>query len=575
MGKKYLSIEEAARILGVDPKQLNRMREKGEIRAFADRGTWKFRQDDIEELSRTQLPDSNPEVPLGNYAHPGDLSSEVVLGGEDLSLGEQPTIIRRGSEGDPSGSDVPLRFDEDLSPASSGMEDDLHATHEPPSRSRPGSDSDVRLVLDDSLQLESDAPVAPLSTDSDSDVQLVGSDGAGPSAEESGIALLGRGSDSDVQLVGGAATRDERSSDSDVKLVTSGAGRKPQPPRDSEISDSDVALINRSQDDDDEILSLDVGGDDEGSFVLGGKDSGIFSGGPSDSGIALDLDAGDTRIGHNAGESGIALAGDSGIALEGESGIALDAGESGIALDFGDSGIALAGESGYLLGGESGIALDKPAGDPPGKKKSKDDDLSGTIPMMPAAGPDSDLLDTQMEVPLLAGDDSDFEFSSSALDEDSSTNVISLEGEDPADEYGATMVGKTSHVDEDLADSVFDEADDDVVYGDDEELEVADDLLGEDDELGDDVFGVEDDDFDDDLQTGQSHADFVAPIGRVSAPVEAEWGAGTFAGLSISTIAMCLTGWVMYDLVRTMWTGGDPTATSNALLDMFRGMFGT
>ena len=40
MAKKYLSIEEAAGQLGMTVEQLQRFREKGDIRGFADRGSW-------------------------------------------------------------------------------------------------------------------------------------------------------------------------------------------------------------------------------------------------------------------------------------------------------------------------------------------------------------------------------------------------------------------------------------------------------------------------------------------------------------------------------------------------------
>jgi excisionase family DNA binding protein len=60
--KKYLSLEEAAARLAVSKDQLIRMRESGDIRGFADRGTWKFRVEDVDELARTRQADSSPEV---------------------------------------------------------------------------------------------------------------------------------------------------------------------------------------------------------------------------------------------------------------------------------------------------------------------------------------------------------------------------------------------------------------------------------------------------------------------------------------------------------------------------------
>ena len=62
--KKYLTLEEAARQLSMAPDELVRLRERGEIRGFADRGTWKFRSEDVEEFSRSRDADSSPEVPI-------------------------------------------------------------------------------------------------------------------------------------------------------------------------------------------------------------------------------------------------------------------------------------------------------------------------------------------------------------------------------------------------------------------------------------------------------------------------------------------------------------------------------
>ncbi len=94
--KKYLSLEEAAQLIGVRPDEVMRLREKGDLRGFADRGTWKFKSDDVEEAKRRRQPDSNPDVPL-------------MTDDEDSALSEPPR--RRGSNSD---SDVRLVLDDDL-----------------------------------------------------------------------------------------------------------------------------------------------------------------------------------------------------------------------------------------------------------------------------------------------------------------------------------------------------------------------------------------------------------------------------------------------------------------------------
>ena len=532
MAKKYLTIEEAAEILGVEASDLTRLREKGEIRAFADRGNWKFRQDDVDELARKRQTDSDPDVPLfkssaaskpadddlgGTFVFedpvaPGSSDSSINLGEEepDEILGNQPTIVRKG-----------------------GFDDLL------------GSDSDVRLVFDDSLMPDNSDDVLSSLEHSDSDVRLIN---PGPSKDD--------GSDSDVKLVPGKAS---------VKT----------PPNKGPGSDSDVTLIGKKNRDDSITLDLD---ESDGSFVFGGESSGIALGGFSeegddDSGITLDL------------------GGDSGIALDaGDSGISLDPGGSGISLEPDDSSLVLSGDSGISLSGpsDSGIALEGLTG---GKKKGAAKkpaaDLSGTMPEMPMmSAPTDDLGNTQMEIPMLGGQDSEFEFTASPLDEDSNANFAMLgEDDSPKSSKGGARKGKKQDADEDLFDTsttVEFEADDDEFDStaeafDDDDMEVADDVIGEDDEIAEDVFGAADEDFDEELQSGHSSADFAVPSmggARASAPVQAEWGGATFGMLLVSSAVMLLTSFMMYDVVRTMWGNNEPNAGTEMILSSFRGMFG-
>ena len=85
--KKYLTLEEAARQLGMAPDELVRLRERGEIRGFADRGTWKFRSEDVEEFARSRDADSSPEVPIIDD-NPGRKSP--AAGDSGIRKGERP-----------------------------------------------------------------------------------------------------------------------------------------------------------------------------------------------------------------------------------------------------------------------------------------------------------------------------------------------------------------------------------------------------------------------------------------------------------------------------------------------------
>ena len=48
MAKKYITLEEAADRLGLSADELSAVREQGQIRGFADQGSWKFLETDIE-----------------------------------------------------------------------------------------------------------------------------------------------------------------------------------------------------------------------------------------------------------------------------------------------------------------------------------------------------------------------------------------------------------------------------------------------------------------------------------------------------------------------------------------------
>ncbi|WP_437230872.1 helix-turn-helix domain-containing protein [Planctomicrobium sp. SH661] len=514
MSKKYLSLDEAASMLGLAPEELVRLREKGEVRGFADRGTWKFKHEDIESLQRRRQADSNPEVPLMDLPAPSAKNRP--------DLGEQPTVIRK---------DRPIEHDDNLLAGDTGL-------------NRSDSDSDVRLVggpdldLDFDVEGDSDVKLVGLrgsipnnaGTDpeivikkpgSDSDVRLVRSD------SDSDVTLAGDNSDSDVQLVGGATElelslkdideggtdhdltqkkpQDLYKSDSDVKLV---AGDSPQ-------SIGDVTLM----DDDDDAIAIDFNPDrsrnasvlDDESGISLGRDSSLLLGesgislaGPSDSGIALEL---------NSDDDGLTLA------LDEDSGITLDAGESGISLEAADSGISLEPT-------ESGISL-------------ADDSHGGTVPMMDIFADDEDGGETQFEVPSLS-DDSDYD----------ATGVMDV-------------------VDGSASDAVFDldedqEAADGEYAEDDMDLEAS----GFEDEEDLDVFDADEGAF-----AASGAEGYAAPASGRMRAAETEWDTATFVGLSIGSLLLIVCGLVMIDLVKNTATAETPNPVSGQVIEILGGLY--
>ncbi|MEC9010560.1 MAG: helix-turn-helix domain-containing protein [Planctomycetota bacterium] len=447
MASKYLSIEETIELLGIPQEEITRLREAGDLRGFADRGTWKFRAEDVEEFSRSRQADSSDNVGLGDdelSLEDDDfesLGTASLLDEDDEVSAHQPTLIQQTTD------DEPLLSLDDT------------------------SDSDVRLVIDDSLE------PGDLS-ESDSDVRLVMDDEP----------LLAE-SDSEIQLVADAQPTDDMAgSDSDVKLVAT--------------DPLDATIIETPQD------SEDLGMTE----IAEGSDLSIDQN--SNSGISLEAVA------------------ESGISLEAadESGISLEPSGSGVELSemtLVDSGISLD------LDGESGISLDL-------------DDKTD---------------ETQLEVPALVEDGTDFEMAGADDDETGTdTSVLLFDDEEDADDYSATVVKKSDD------DDIFDEFGD---IGDDDDLDVVDDdIFGEDDELEDlDVFDADDDVFDD-----EEVDDYAVPVERIVAPVEQAWGVGTFLSLLTGTGLMIVCGMVLFELVKSIWSAEDPGFTGT-LIDSVGGMF--
>ena len=555
--KKYLSLEEAAALLKLKNDELIRFREKGEIRGFADRGTWKFKSDDVEEFRRRRQPDSDPDLPIMGDDDLGERlmsdpdlqtfsGSENALDDDD-ELGRQATVIRKGRESS-SDSDVRLVLDDGLKGRLTGSSGEL------PVLDMSKSDSDVRLVGDSSPRLRPDSdsdvklvnPIG-LAPDSDSDVKLVSPSGLG-------TGLRASDSDSDVRLAPLAG------SDSDVKLVNRGSGAG----KAGSTSDSDVALLP-SLDDGLGALSLRMDEADGGSALFdAGDDSAIVL--PGDSGIRL------------SGDSGIQLRqpADSGILLEGEdSGIQLGGVDSGIRLS-GDSGIRLGGDSGFRLAPMGGSSKKLKGGSSKNLKGRKaDDDLDSTSPMlsiqddddlgmtspMLLGQDDDDLGTTDLEVPMLSDDEGG---------SDARGGAVVMFDDDEADETAGTLIKKGGK--KSSGDSGFDF--DDEASADDDELEVSDEVLGEDDELEDlDAFDSDEDEFDENFEAGASQIGFGRRQDKVIVPQEAEWGTGFFLGLLASSFVLMAGALLSVDLLRTTWAGNEAAVYQGELIGLFAGLF--
>lgn len=596
MAKKYLSLEEAAEQLGLAPEALVKLREAGELRGFADRGTWKFLAATITEYARSQQAGSDPDIQM--FETEEDTDEDVMMIG-DVSVHDDDDY----SDLSASDSDVRLMLDDSMAPDIGSTPDikmpgseslsDVRLTGDDSSLKLNSSDSDVQIVggSDSDVVLDigsdSDSDVAIVGSDSDSDVKVLNteSDLRLPSLGDSDSDVL-VGTDSDIGLAGTQFDEDIfESSDSDVSLVSD-----TMDDIDMNSSDSDVALIVS---DEGSAVTLEIDGEDMSD--LENASSLILD--PGDGGSGITLESSDSGIDFGAVDSGISLESigsglgsgiGSGITLDADSGISLEAADSGISLEAADSGISLeAADSGISLESmDSGISLDAGSGisleDADDSGIALDEDMSSTMPMQSLDTTDFSEVDKTQEVASL-GSSSEFELA--GLDDDdedvgSDTSVLLFdddefeEGDGTAAELaavaavgGAAIAGAAAIKDTDEVDSFDDDG-----FDDDDEF---DDFEDEDDD--DELLGADDDDFEGDFEDDDAEMDFEkAPAtagGGVSRGADYEWGTWPFVGLCLSTLLMTGCFLVGFDLVRSMWAYSDPSA-SGWLLNLLGGLFG-
>lgn len=512
MAKKYLSIDEAASILGLTAAQVRRAIDRRELHAYKDGASFKLSEQQVEEYRRSQQADSSPEFPLISGDQDADATGQIDLSASDSDvrlMADEPAP-KRGKLDDlvNSGSDV--RLAGDSGPRLGVGKDDMISLSDSDSdvRLAESSDSDSDVRLSDALDATSEIPAGAL--DSDSDVKLYGADD-----------LLGDDSDSDVKLSGGRT-------DSDIRLTD----QPSRSPKGLLPEDSDLKLINRP--------------------------SSVRAGEP-DSGISLDVRG-----------SGLNLGGaDSGISLELDSGISLDANDSGISLESYDSRTRAGGDdSGISLdSGDSGISLDLDDDTGPAPL-----DTSRTQPMQVIPGARKSLVDSsktmQLDIPAVGvGKDSEFELA--GLDDDdalgTSTSVLTFDDDDLGDSKTIT--------DSSLADSsaLTDEA-----PATEEEYtdEYAGDDYGDEASGGDEYEEFDDVDGEEGESDGFAPTTGTAAPG-VMRRSDVDWGMGikTMIGFSALLGVVCFV--VGVELIRTMWIWTQPgnNAEASPVLSLISGMF--
>lgn len=174
MVQGYYTLPEAAKFLNMDVDELKQMAQKGKIRSFQDRGTLRFRVQDIQELARVRGGSSDDEQPvLGDALPPAPKSGASPSSGSRKKAPASP-------KSPPKQAGAPDVFAFDVGGDEVEVGADLPASgsgpkSKPPSSKtkrastpKPGSDSDVRLV--------SDGSDVTFSVPKDSDIKIPDSD---------------------------------------------------------------------------------------------------------------------------------------------------------------------------------------------------------------------------------------------------------------------------------------------------------------------------------------------------------------------------------------------------------------
>ena len=308
----YVSLDEAAKILGIPSDELVEMRSRGEIFGYRDGSSWKFKTEEIERVQSELDGDALDEVAGGSSI----LVSEKQVGPTGSKSG--PTIGGSGNSDLTLGSDLNLADGDERTGSDVALVPD------------PKSGSGVRLVNrkpgSDGIGKEKDG--GKKSTSALSDIQLKKEGGSGSEVElGSELNLLGEDS--------GPASSFNVLSDK------------------KNVADSDSGNIALGSD-------LELASDDEDDLVLGSdsgvglaSESGINLMSPSDSGLSLEdepLDLAGTGI------SGLDL----GAEVKGGSGAGSASGISGLGsgalVDFQQ------GEEFQLTPSSGGIEVDDDSG---------------------------------------------------------------------------------------------------------------------------------------------------------------------------------------------------------------------
>ena len=632
--KKFLTADEVFQLFGVNGEALAALVDSGAVKALANLGAFKYRNEDFVTLvaegklkprasGEKFQPDSAGSIPflilddegqlpkmdddlsfleldeaaLEEQANPSAIEGEIPVFNFEQAGPQSESDVRLVTTPQESDSDVQL-----VSVSSPIVDSPIAVTHDKGRAT--DSDSDVRLASsllspadsDSDVQLVSvpspivDSPIATLqvgarASDSDSDVRLASSQLTAPDSD-SDVQLSSSVSSSEHPIATSGARLD--ASDSDVTLVV------PKSPDLSTRGSSKLDKISNDQPTENEIAIVDADSgislvDADSGIRLESADSGI-SLVESDSGISLE--GADSGISLIDADSGISLGGnDSGISLvDAGSGISLAGADSGISLLDADSGIRLVdAESGIGLAKESdsGITFEDNVYDP-GATLGEIESQEFNFANLGEESSDSSGTQT-LDISDDLLNDSGFDVSLEEAQQTQEININDSDADSPA--FARTVVNKgpakiTSRgptlsesfkMDEppeveDL--EIEDELDSAVtndLSGEFETAEVFEDADEEVFEASDDVFSAAEMSASEIEELAESEDELPTPKARAK-PKEPAWGMLAVAPIACAALFMAVTATVLWGGIATMWSGGEAPTPAGMLISTLAGL---
>ena len=547
MEQKFVTFEEALKMLSVPAEQLNELRGRGELRAYRDGTSWKFRADDIERMAQEGIPEPPPPSDIGLVA-PEDLVPAGPLAVDDddedeldLELDDEDTSLSQSS------ASLKARDESELEPELSDT--DALTT---------GSELELAELEDTVTAGTSDLRQKDVDQPSDlSDSILLSEEELGESVGPHASTIIGKSELADADLQLASEDDDVHAPESDVKLAS---------PGESDVLSSQIAgsgvldtgesskrssSAGRSAFDDLEELEIDLAA--ESSRVLSPEDvrEAQFAGKQTpdkkgDSDLRFD-DDGELADDNNQGSTDVPLleleeggapaeeGSGSEIELSGDEDLVLtDSSGSDITLDSGDSGINLVSPA------DSGLALDDIPLDIGGSAILSSLSLSG---------------DSDPEISLISDESLIGKDSGAALQTDDDFQLTPLS--DKAKELEGDSSSQVIALDADLGDLGGGEA-------------VAFDEVGLTAEADEGVVLTEDFGAASAGELGMGYA----PVGVGAVAGEMPYSLWNVLALSGVTILLVLSGVMMLDMVRNIWSWQESYSVNSSLLDALLGWFG-